>query len=187
MVNSIAMTVPLAFEPKSFNLMNRPPRNPNQPLLSKPLLHRIALISIFNWILIFGMFEWVRRNGVDLGWIPTDLSGDDADQHLLALARTMAIQALVAGRIIYLLSMTQFWASLSARLQGMKVPLGDATAIGYGILVAVVFQVIFSQVEFMNILFKTAPLSLTQGMVCLGVAMPMLVVALIANRLNPQN
>ena len=187
MVNSIAMTVPLAFEPKSFNLMNRPPRNPNQPLLSKPLLHRIALISVFNWILIFGMFEWVRRNGVDLGWISTDLNGHDADQHLLALARTMAIQALVAGRIIYLLSMTQFWASLSARLQGMTVPLGDATAIGYGILVAVVFQVIFSQVGFMNLLFKTAPLNLTQGLICLGVALPMLVVALIANRLNPQN
>jgi Ca2+-transporting ATPase len=45
MVNSIAMTVPLAFEPKSHNLMNRPPRNPNEPLLSRDLLKRIALIS----------------------------------------------------------------------------------------------------------------------------------------------
>ena len=187
MVNSIAMTVPLAFEPKSFNLMNRPPRDPNQPLLSKPLLHRIALISVFNWILIFGMFEWVRRNGFDLGWVPADLSNDEANHRLLALARTMAIQALVAGRIIYLLSMTQFWASVSARLQGMKVPLGDVSAIGYGIVVAVVFQVIFSQVGFMNLLFKTAPLNLTQWLICLGMALPMLGVALVANRLNPQN
>ena len=187
MVNSIAMTVPLAFEPKSFNLMNRPPRAPNQPLLSKPLLHRIALISVFNWILIFGMFEWVRRNGVDLGWIPTDLSGEEADTEILALARTMAIQALVAGRIIYLLSMSQFWASVSARMRGMNVPLGDVSAIGYGILVAVVFQVIFSQVGVMNFLFKTAPLTLEQGLLCLGVSLPMFFVALVANRLNPQN
>lgn len=187
MVNSIAMTVPLAFEPKSFNLMNRPPRNPNQPLLSKPLLHRIALISVFNWILIFGMFEAVRRYGFDLGWVAADLSGEEANQRLLALARTMAIQALVAGRIIYLLSMTQFWASVSARLQGLKVPLGDASAIGYGILVAVVLQICFSQVGVMNFLFRTAPLNLEQWLICVGVSLPMMVVALIANRLNPQN
>ncbi|MEY3296965.1 MAG: hypothetical protein RLZZ597_225 [Cyanobacteriota bacterium] len=187
MVNSIAMTVPLAFEPKAFNLMNRPPHDPNQALLSKPLLHRIILISVFNWILIFGVFEGVRRYGLDLGWIPADLSGDAANRHLLALARTMAIQALVAGRIIYLLSMTQFWASVSARLQGMKVPLGDASAIGYGILVAVVFQILFSQVGLMNVLFQTAPLTLAQGLICLGVALPMVGVALMANRINPQN
>ncbi|MEB3291455.1 MAG: HAD-IC family P-type ATPase [Leptolyngbya sp.] len=187
MVNSIAMTVPLAFEPKSLTLMNRPPRDPNQPLLSHPLLVRIALISVFNWILIFGVFEAVRRYGVDLGWIAVNLSDDGADQRLLALARTMAIQTLVAGRIIYLLSMTQFWASVSARLQGQQVPFGDATAIGYGIGVAVGFQILFSQVGVMNLLFRTAPLTLTQGLICLGVSLPMLPVALLANRLNPQN
>ncbi|WP_225885235.1 cation-translocating P-type ATPase [Leptolyngbya sp. KIOST-1] len=170
MVNSIAMTVPLAFEPKSHTLMNRPPRNPNEPLLSRNLLKRIALISVFNWILIFGMFEWVRRT-----------TGD------IPLARTMAIQALVAGRIIYLLSISQFWASVAARMRGRKVPLGDVSAIGYGILVAVVFQVIFSQVGVMNFLFSTAPLNLNQWLICIGVSLPMIVVALIANRLNPQN
>lgn len=108
MVNSIAMTVPLAFEPKSHNLMNRPPRNPNAPLLSRPLLNRIALISVFNWILIFGVFEWVRRSAGDLGWIPSDLTGTEVTEYTLAIARTMAIQALVAGRILYLLSMSQF-------------------------------------------------------------------------------
>ncbi|WOD40192.1 cation-transporting P-type ATPase [Nodosilinea sp. E11] len=170
MVNSIAMTVPLAFEPKSHNLMNRPPRNPNEPLLSKDLLKRIVLISVFNWILIFGMFEWIRRT-----------TGD------IPLARTMAIQALVAGRIIYLLSISQFWASVAARLRGLKVPLGDVSAIGYGIVVAIIFQIIFSQVGLMNFLFSTAPLTLNQWLICLGVSLPMIVVALIANRLNPQN
>ncbi|HIK44436.1 MAG TPA: HAD-IC family P-type ATPase, partial [Leptolyngbyaceae cyanobacterium M65_K2018_010] len=170
MVNSIAMTVPLAFEPKSHDLMNRPPRDPNAPLLSKNLLKRIALISVFNWILIFGVFEWIRRT-----------TGD------IPLARTMAIQALVSGRIIYLLSMSQFWASLVARMQGLRVPLGDASAIGYGILVTIVFQVIFSQVEVMNFLFSTAPLNLNQWLICIGVSLPMIVVALLANRLNPQN
>ncbi|PSR16729.1 carbonate dehydratase [filamentous cyanobacterium CCP3] len=170
MVNSIAMTVPLAFEPKSHNLMNRPPRHPNEPLLSRDLLKRIALISVFNWILIFGVFEWIRRT-----------TGD------IPLARTMAIQALVAGRIIYLLSISQFWASVVARLRGAKVPLGNVSAIGYGILVAIAFQIIFSQVGVMNFLFATAPLSLSQWLICIGVSLPMFFVALLANRLNPQN
>ncbi|PMB04009.1 carbonate dehydratase, partial [Fischerella thermalis CCMEE 5328] len=34
MVNSITMTVPLAFEPKSERVMQKPPRNPSEPLLS---------------------------------------------------------------------------------------------------------------------------------------------------------
>jgi Ca2+-transporting ATPase len=60
MVNSITMTVPLAFEPKSEREMQRPPRNPNEPLLSGGLLKRILVISVFNWILIFGVFEWIK-------------------------------------------------------------------------------------------------------------------------------
>jgi Ca2+-transporting ATPase len=78
---------------------------------------------VFNWILIFGVFEWIRRT-----------TGD------IPLARTMAIQALVAGRIIYLLSISQFWASVAARMRGLKVPLGDVSAIGYGIAVAIAFR-----------------------------------------------
>ncbi|NJL46378.1 MAG: HAD-IC family P-type ATPase [Leptolyngbyaceae cyanobacterium SM2_5_2] len=170
MVNSITMTVPLAFEPKSPDLMNRPPRRPNQPLLSRDLLKRIALISVFNWILIFGVFEWIRR-----------ATGD------VPLARTMAIQALVAGRMIYLLSIRQFWASLVARWRGLPINLGDASAMGYGILVAMFLQVMFSQVEVMNLLFSTTPLNLSQALFCVGVALPMIGVALLANRLNPQN
>jgi len=169
MVNSIAMTVPLAFEPKSQRLMAHPPRRPDKPLLSRPLIRRIALISVVNWVLIFGMFETVRRS-----------SGD------LALARTMAIQALVSGRIIYLLSLSQFWVSLGARLRGRTEPIADLAALGYGILAAVVLQVVFSQWSVMNYLFSTAPLSLNQALVCMAVALPMTLVAMLANRINPQ-
>lgn len=58
MVSSVALTVPLAFEPKDRRVMQRPPRNPNQPLLSGSLLRRILVISAFNWLVIFGIFEW---------------------------------------------------------------------------------------------------------------------------------
>ncbi|MEN9219962.1 MAG: HAD-IC family P-type ATPase, partial [Thermostichales cyanobacterium GMQP_bins_62] len=59
MLNSVAMTLPLSFEPSTGREMKRPPRDPKAPLLSPKLLQRILLISVFNWILIFGLFEYV--------------------------------------------------------------------------------------------------------------------------------
>ncbi|OKH23105.1 cation-transporting P-type ATPase [Chroogloeocystis siderophila] len=169
MVNSIAMTVPLAFEPKSEIVMQQPPRNPNEPLLSRKLVQRIILISAFNWILIFGMFEWVLR-----------------DTGNVALARTMAIQALVSGRIFYLLSLSQLGVAIATRLIGRgRESFSDARAIVIGIVGAVILQIIFSQVGFMNALFSTAPLNWNQWLICLLVGLPMIPTAIIANRIDP--
>jgi cation-transporting ATPase F len=181
MINSIAMTVPLAFEPKSSQVMQRPPLDPKASLLSKPLLWRIGLISVFNWILIFGMFLWAL-NTFGSGNAATN----GADEAELAVARTMAIQALVAGRIIYLLSISQFWASLWLKLRGHAVKISDSTAIGLGIVAAVLLQILFSQWGLMNQLFDTAPLNWTQWGICLLAGLPIIVVVAIANRINPQ-
>ncbi|MUL39246.1 cation-transporting P-type ATPase [Gloeocapsopsis dulcis] len=169
MVNSIAMTVPLAFEPKSEIVMQQEPRNPNEPLLSRRLLYRIILISVFNWILIFGMFEWILR-----------------DTGNVALARTMAVQSLVSGRIFYLLSLSQLGTAIATRLRGhRRESFSDARAIAIGIIGAVILQVIFSQVSFMNTLFATAPLNWNQWLICLLVGLPMIPTAIIANRIDP--
>ncbi len=165
MIISITMTVPIAFEPKPYDLMERPPRSPQQPLLSPPLLQRIALISTLNLIFIFGIFAWIRES-----------SGD------LTLARTMAIQTLVTGLAIYLFSLSQFWSSLIARLRGRKVQLGNFSRIGFGIIAAFLLQVLFSQWRVMNLLFETTPMTANQWLACFGLASPMLVVALLANR-----
>ncbi len=168
MVNSVAMTVPLAFEPKSERTMEQPPRNPREPLLSGKLFQRIAAVSVFNWILIFGMFEWARQT-----------TGD------LAIARTMAIQALVAGRIVYLLSVSHLGGAIVDQLRGRKATFDDALAIGIGGLSAIGLQVLFSQWGVMNTLFGTAPLSLNQWLICLLPVIPMMLLTILVNRLDP--
>jgi Ca2+-transporting ATPase len=169
MVNSIAMTVPLAFEPKPPGVMAQPPRHPNAPLLSGKLLKRILIVSVFNWILIFGVFEWIRG-----------ATGN------LDLARTMAIQGLVSGRIFYLLSISQLGSSLFARIRGKAgQKISDAPAMVMGIVGAVILQVIFSQWSLMNELFATAPLDLTQWGICFTVGLPMIFIALWVNRFHP--
>lgn len=170
MVNSIAMTVPLAFEPKSERVMQQPPRKPNEPLLSRSLLKRILAISVFNWIVIFGVFEWAKATTEDIN-----------------LARTMAIQALVAGRIFYLLSISQLGYSIFNQLgRGMRA-LSEAPAIGIGIVCTVILQVIFSQWSLMNNLFYTAALNLNQWLICLLVGLPMIAVAALVNYFDPQD
>jgi Ca2+-transporting ATPase len=167
MVNSVAMTVPLAFEPKSSRVMQQPPRNPREPLLSGRLFQRILAVSVFNWILIFGMFEWAQQ-----------ATGD------VAIARTMAIQALVAGRIIYLLSISQLGGAVVAKLMGRAASLNQAPAIVLGILATAVSQFIFSQWNVMNLLFRTAPLNLNQWLICLIPIPPMILLAALVNRID---
>ncbi len=168
MVNSIAMTVPLAFEPKSERVMQQPPRNPNEPLLNRRLLKRILVISAFNWILIFGVFEWIKATTGNID-----------------LARTMAIQAVVVGRIFYLLSISQLGSAIVNKLQGIIEQISDALAIGIGIACTVILQVIFSQWSLMNDLFYTAPLNVNQWLLCLLIGLPMVAVSALVNRFDP--
>lgn len=168
MINSVTMTVPLAFEPKTGGIMQQSPLNPKEPLLSQKLMWRILLISVFNWILIFGIFEWAK-----------------ADTGNLNIARTMAIQALVAARIIYLLSISQFGMGLLAKLRGRNVNLANGKAIAIGIIGAIVLQVIFSQLGLMNNLFATASLNWQQWLICLLPTIPMVPVAILANSIHP--
>ncbi|MDB9528668.1 cation-transporting P-type ATPase [Oscillatoria sp. CS-180] len=168
MINSITMTVPLAFEAKSPGIMQTAPRNPNEPLITKTLLRRILAVSLFNWILIFGIFEWAKFTTGD---IPT--------------ARTMAIQALVAARVVYLLSISQLGRSLVAYLLGRTSRITNAPYIVLGIVVAMILQILFSQWGLMNILFETAPLTWNQWLVCLIPMLPMVPWAIFANRIDP--
>ncbi|MHC0061978.1 cation-translocating P-type ATPase [Nostoc sp. UIC 10890] len=170
MVNSIAMTVPLAFEPKSERVMEQSPRSPREPLLSKSLVKRIIAISLFNWILIFGVFEWIRQTTGNID-----------------LARTMAIQALVAGRIFYLLSISQLGTALVNTIRGVRQTFSDASAMGIGIATTIVLQIIFSQWNLMNSLFSTAPLNLNQWLICFLIGLPMIGVSIIVNRFDPLN
>ncbi|MBE9137092.1 cation-transporting P-type ATPase [Nodosilinea sp. LEGE 07088] len=170
MINSLTMTVPLAFEPKSPGIMQQPPRYPQEPLITRPLLHRILLVSLFNWVLIFGLFEWAEV-----------ATGD------VAVSRTMAIQALVAARIVYLLSISQLGKSLLGRLRHRSTPVANAPFLLMGIGGAIALQILFSQWSVMNTLFETAPLTWNQWLICLLPMLPMVPFAIWVNRVDPNS
>ncbi|QKQ76080.1 HAD-IC family P-type ATPase [Nostoc sp. TCL240-02] len=168
MVSSVGLIAPLAFEPKSGQVMQQPPRNPREKLLSGSLLQRILAISVFNWLVIFGVFQSILQT--------TDNQ---------ALARTMAINGLVAAEIFYLLSITQLLPSLVAKIQGKRTRIAYAPAIG--IVAVVILQCLFSQWSMMNQIFNTTPLTFIQALICMGVGLPVVFIALILQRFDPLN
>ena len=168
MVSAIALSLPLAFEPKSQSAMQQAPRNPNEPLLSGRLGLRILVISIWNAIVTFGMFEWISTTTGDLD-----------------VARTVAINTLVSAEIFYLLSICRLVPALIDNLRGNLKPISYAPAIGIGVLAAL--QVLFSQWSVMNELFDTAPLTLVQALLAIAAGVPVILLALILQRIDPIN
>ena len=160
MVSSSSLSIPLAFEPKPDGVMQKSPRPPHQPLLTEDILWRIGIISLFNWAVTFGIFEWMMGRT------------EDAD-----LARTMAVQTLVSAEIFYLLCISRFIPSLWGKLQGKSEPLAYAPAIGIGCVVFL--QVLFSQLGIFNNLFNTVALSWTQWLFCLAAGLPVILFALL--------
>ena len=166
MVSSSALSIPLAFEPQPEGVMRSPPRPPSQPLLSGNILWRIGLISLFNWAVTFGIFEWVVSS-----------TGE------AALARTMAVQTLVAAEIFYLLCISRLIPSLVAQVKQPRQPLVYAPAVG--IACVLLLQALFSQLPLLNRLFSTVPLSWGQGFVCLVAGLPVILIEWVLKRQRP--
>jgi magnesium-transporting ATPase (P-type) len=141
--------------------MRQPPRPPSQPLLSRGLVRKVLLVSAFYWCFIFGVFLWARSHGSSL-----------------PLARTMAIQSLVLAQIVYLVSISQ--ASKGSWRHWRRNPILLA-----GIGTAVLLQLGFSQLGWMNRFFATAPLAPIEWLICSVSLLVMVPVAALAERFDP--
>jgi len=166
MVSSSALSIPLAFDRQTTDVMQQHPRNPQHPLLTGSILRRILLVSLFNWAITFGIFEWIVSS-----------TGNEV------LARTMAVQALVAAEIFYLLSISQLLPSIWTWLRHRTGAIAYPSAIGIGCVV--ILQILFSQWSVLYSLFDTTPLSFTQGLICILVGIPAIVIGSLFRRFDP--
>ena len=161
MVCSLSLSIPLAFEPRPPGLMRQAPRPPAQPLLSRGLVQKVVLVSTFYWCFIFGVFLWARSHGSSL-----------------PLARTMAIQALVLAQITYLVSISQV-----SKLGWRHWHHNPILLAGIG--TALLLQLGFSQLGWMNRFFATAPLGPQQWLLCGLALLVMVPMAALAEQLDP--
>ncbi|WP_414660281.1 cation-translocating P-type ATPase [Horticoccus sp. 23ND18S-11] len=126
----------LAFEPKDREVMSRPPRSPTQPLLTLPLLMRTGLVALIMLGGALGLFLWELR---------VELAG-------LAVARTVAVNAIVLVQTIYLFNCRSLTHSVFAIgwFTNRWTLLGALAMLGA--------QLLLTYAPAMNLLFHTAPL-----------------------------
>jgi len=137
MITAVTLALTLAFEPAEHQVMQRPPRNPKEPILSAFLIWRIIFVSLILVAGTFGLFVWERDHGASI-----------------ELGRTIAVNTLVMFEIFYLFN-TRFLTASSmnvAALTGNRYVL-----IAIGLLM--IFQMGFTYLPAMQILFGTAAMS----------------------------
>ena len=94
MTTSVLLGMTLAFETREPGMMERPPRDPRQPLLTFPLFMRTGLVSLLTLGGAFGLFVWENSRGASL-----------------AEARTAVANVIVFVQLFYLFncrSLAQF-------------------------------------------------------------------------------
>jgi magnesium-transporting ATPase (P-type) len=141
MVSSLCLALALAFEPTEPDAMARPPRSPDEPLLSALVIWRVIFVSTLFLAGIFGMFEWALSQGADV-----------------ERARTLAVNTLVAMEVFYLFSV-RFLRTRSLTLHGF---IGTPVVLA-AIAAVVVLQLFFTYAPFMERFFETRPITVAEG------------------------
>jgi cation-transporting P-type ATPase F len=139
-INMTAVTLlgtMLVFEPKEPDLMDRPPRDPKQPILTFPLFMRTGLVSLLMLAGAFALFLWeLRREGASL-----------------AEARTAVVNVIVMVEALYLLNCR----SLTRSIFTLGVFSNLWAILGIGLITAI--QLLFTYAPIMNKLFHSAPMA----------------------------
>lgn len=138
MVTAVTLALALAFEEVETDIMRRAPRDPREPLLSRFLAWRIALVSVLLMTGSLGLFLWEVELGTDLD-----------------TARAVAVNTLVFGEITYLFNCR----SMTASALNWKSMLGNRYVL-LAIGVLLVFQLLFTYLPVMQAMFGTGSVSL---------------------------
>ncbi len=135
MTTAVALGLMLAFEPKESGIMTRPPRNPGQALLTRPLIQRILLVSALLVAAAWYLFEWELANGATL-----------------PEARTAAVNLFVVVEAFYLFSCRSLTHSV------WRIGFFSNRWLILGVTVQAVAQLALTYLPAMNTLFQTAPI-----------------------------
>ncbi|EKU76004.1 MULTISPECIES: HAD-IC family P-type ATPase [Sphingobium] len=154
LVLTVTLGLVLAFEPTEPGTMERRPRAAGAPLLSPFLLWRIMLVSVLMGAMALGIFFYAQHVGHDID-----------------TARTMVVNMLIVGEIFYLFNV-RFLHMRSLTLRGaMGTPIVLAA-----IVAVVIAQLLFTYARFMHDIFDSRPLSLTDGLIIIGLGAAMFAV-----------
>jgi len=131
MVTSVALGLVISFEPHELDVMLRPPRAVNRPILTGFGIWRVVFVGLALLTYTLWAFFWMKSQGA-------------SDQ----LARTVAVNAITIGQTFYLLNsryLLDSSLSLKAYLGNKFLPLG--------IGVVIILQLLFTYAPPLQALF----------------------------------
>ena len=135
MTTAVLLGLMLAFEGKEPGIMERPPRRPETPVITRELGFRITLVSLMLLMGSFGLFEWTLMNGKSL-----------------EMARTAAVNMFVFGELFYLFNCR------SLRYSMFRLGVFSNHWLVIGVSAMILLQVLFTYSSTMNQLFGSAPI-----------------------------
>ncbi len=154
MVSSVVLAMSLAFEPPERDVMSRPPRQPDVPILTRFILWRVGVVSALFAIGIYGQFQLALAQG-----------------QTVEVARTMAVNTLVAMEVFYLFSI-RFRLRSVLTLEGVKGTPAVLIAVG----IVVLLQAAFTWLPPIQALFDTRSLGLLELAQCAAAGVLVLLV-----------
>ncbi|MFA7664569.1 MAG: cation-transporting P-type ATPase [Burkholderiaceae bacterium] len=155
MATSATLGLALAFEPAEDDVMRRRPRPPGQPLLTGFFIWRVLMVSVVMMIGALGLFLWESARGSSL-----------------ETARTMAVNAVVAAEMFYLLNSRFLYASVLNRngLFGNRYVL-------VSLAVCALLQLMYTHLPLMQSIFGSTGLSAAEWLRVIGAGFLVFVVA----------
>lgn len=148
MTTALILGMMLIFEPKELDIMQRPPRNPKSNILSNHNIRRIFIVSAIITLSVFAMFEWNQQK-----------AGSTLEESM-----TVAVNMIVMIEITYLLNCRSLTEPL------IRIGLFSNKYIIIGIMMMVSLQIAYTYLAEMNLLFKSAPISLEAWMMIISIS-----------------
>ncbi len=119
MITAVTLALALAFEPPEEEVMVRPPRDPQEPILTPFLIWRVLFVSLILVAGTFGLFLWGRLHEMPI-----------------ESARTLAVNTLIMFEVFYLINTRSLKQSMMNR---------QAFAGNRAILIAIVAVLLIQQ------------------------------------------
>ncbi|MEX1049584.1 MAG: cation-transporting P-type ATPase [Akkermansiaceae bacterium] len=147
MTSAIMLGLMLVFEPKEADMMKRPPRDPQAPIITGFLQFRILIVSLLLLAGSFLLFVYEQRLGAGI-----------------EEARTVAVNVFIIAELFYLFNCRSFTRSMFA------IGVLSNPWVIYGSLAMIASQLLYTYAPFMNVIFQSAPITMDSWLRILAVS-----------------
>ncbi|MEN6475963.1 MAG: cation-transporting P-type ATPase [Syntrophaceae bacterium] len=138
MTTAVLLGLMLVFEPKEPGIMERTPRDPKEPILTRVLIWRILIVGFLMLVAAFGLFNYELRY----------VGASDNE------ARTVAVNVFVMVEIFYLFNCRSLTKSV------LEVGFFSNPWVFGGSGLMLVLQLLFTYVPAMNTAFHSVPIGI---------------------------